>query len=194
MKSSAIDTIARAGTAPVRSPAATAKRAVRCRAPQVVVIGYGNTLRGDDGAGPAVVARLQREFAFDPRVRFITAHQLVPEMAADLNVPFVIFVDASVELSAGAVGVKRVRAGEGQSSVTHHVGIWQVLAYAQMLHGRTPRALAFAVGVAEMELCETLSAPVEQATIALAGRLSRLIERRLCRETKPLRVPDAQRN
>src|ERR1043166_1662215 len=64
---------------------------------EVLVIGYGNTLRRDDGAGPAVASRLARRFQFT-RCRCTTAHQLAPELAHDLlQTRRVLFIDARSE-------------------------------------------------------------------------------------------------
>ncbi len=47
----------------------------------ILVLGYGNELRGDDGLGP-LVARTVAD-ANIPGVRVLTARQLLPEFAAD---------------------------------------------------------------------------------------------------------------
>jgi hydrogenase maturation protease len=61
----------------------------------VVVIGYGNTLRGDDGAGPAVAQAIADRAL--PGVRSLAVPQLTPELAeivAEANL--VVFVDAAL--------------------------------------------------------------------------------------------------
>ena len=69
----------------------------------VLVIGYGNTLRTDDGVGRLAAERL----ADDPRldgVRVIGRHQLTPELALDVSqAALVVFVDASQSPSGGHV-------------------------------------------------------------------------------------------
>jgi hypothetical protein len=64
-----------------------------------LVVGYGNTLRGDDGIGYRVaeaVAKWQL-----PQVRSIAVAQLLPELAADIGeVEIVMFVDAIVALDS----------------------------------------------------------------------------------------------
>lgn len=58
-----------------------------------LVIGYGNTLRSDDGAGPFVARALEGRVPAGTRV--LDAHQLTPEMAIDISVATrVVFVDA----------------------------------------------------------------------------------------------------
>ena len=69
----------------------------------VVVLGYGNTLRQDDGAGPAV-ADLLSDALTRAGGTCLSAHQLLPEHAAALAAALlVIFVDASIAESAGSI-------------------------------------------------------------------------------------------
>jgi hydrogenase maturation protease len=58
-----------------------------------LVIGYGNTLRNDDGAGQIVAEKVANWELTNLRV--VAVHQLTPELAADIaEVEQVIFVDA----------------------------------------------------------------------------------------------------
>jgi hydrogenase maturation protease len=70
----------------------------------ILIIGYGNPLRGDDGVGPIVVSNLS---GLHPGVECVSTMQLHPEHAELMrgrNV--VLFVDASID--AGSVAVARV--------------------------------------------------------------------------------------
>jgi hydrogenase maturation protease len=61
---------------------------------RILVIGYGNELRRDDGAGPAVARALDSRG--DPRVVVRIVHQLTPELAPELAAArAVVFVDAT---------------------------------------------------------------------------------------------------
>jgi hydrogenase maturation protease len=63
-----------------------------------LVIGYGNDLRSDDGAGRAVADRID---ALElPGVGVRSVMQLTPELALDIAaVDTVVFVDASIEVA-----------------------------------------------------------------------------------------------
>lgn len=64
---------------------------------KTLVIGYGNTLRGDDGAGIAAVGILKNDY---PHFDFLTLHQLTIELTETiLNYNAVYFIDASVDVS-----------------------------------------------------------------------------------------------
>jgi hydrogenase maturation protease len=92
----------------------------------LLVIGYGNDLRCDDGAGRLVADAIAELDLPGVTVRSIA--QLTPELALDIaGVGRVVFVDAS--LDADDVSVERVSPGTGQPGVmTHHGDPAQLLA------------------------------------------------------------------
>jgi hydrogenase maturation protease len=156
----------------------------------VLVIGYGNTLRRDDGVG----VRAAELMAADPRfaaVEVLTAYQLTPELSLDLGTAsLVVFVDADVRGLPGAIDVRELSAVGGtpagvsrppgsehadQGTSSHHVGADEVLALARELTGASPRAVAVGIGVADLELGEGLSAPVESALPRVVDAVARCI-------------------
>jgi hydrogenase maturation protease len=63
---------------------------------KLLVIGYGNTLRGDDGVGPRVAEAVERLQL--PGVRTLICQQLSPEHAEMISqAERVVFVDAAVD-------------------------------------------------------------------------------------------------
>ena len=81
----------------------------------VLVIGYGNSLRTDDGVGPRVAELV----AADPRLAgavVVACHQLTPELALDMSAArLIVLVDATTEVAPGVVVVRRVDpGGEGE--------------------------------------------------------------------------------
>jgi hydrogenase maturation protease len=154
----------------------------------VLVLGFGNTLRRDDGVG-AVAARA---LAADARlagddVEVRECYQLLPEMALDLaQASLVIFVDADARGLPGSIEIHQVdpetaaradadaRGEPGASS--HHVGGGELVALARTLTGHAPRAVAIGIGVTDLELGEGLSPPVEAAVPKVADIVARLVE------------------
>lgn len=124
-----------------------------------LVIGYGNTLRGDDGAGPWVVETIAA--AGWPGVRCVTAHQLTPEMSEDVAVAGrVVFVDASVAEETVAVRpVVGCRTGQGGHCCTPSL----LLFLAELLHGRCPEAWLVSVPARRLELGEGLAPQTQTA-------------------------------
>ncbi|MEX1297271.1 MAG: hydrogenase maturation protease [Candidatus Limnocylindrales bacterium] len=160
----------------------------------VLVLGYGNTLRRDDGAG-AVAARL---LAADPRlqrdgVEVREAYQLLPEMSLDFAaVSLVVLVDADAAGLPGSIEVHEIdpttaarddadaRGEPGASS--HHVGGGELVALAATLGGRAPAAVAIGIGVADLEMGEGLSPAVEAALPRVLEIVADLVERHLAAE------------
>ena len=171
----------------------------------VLVIGYGNTLRSDDGVGWHAAVLL----AADPRlaassgpgdsralgpVEVLARHQLTPELALDMSrASLVVLIDASADDPPGAVVVRSVAAeaqagGGGPGASSHHVGPGELLAVALELYGAAPTAFIVRVGAAHMEVGESLSPEVAAALpaavdavveIVLAHRTSRDVHERL---------------
>lgn len=159
---------------------------------RVLVIGYGNTLRRDDGVG----VRSAELLATDPRLaddrrlgrlEVLTVHQLTPELALDVGAAsLVVFIDADVAGEPGAITVRALgsvgpradadaRAEPGASS--HHVGGAELLALAEELTGHRPDAIAAGIGVADLELGEGLSADVEASLPAVVDAVVGFVAR-----------------
>lgn len=110
----------------------------------VLLIGFGNTLRRDDGAGP-VLAHMIAESWEKKDLRVIIAHQLAPELAKDLGDPevtAVVFMDAAVDVSADDIdglvrGIEPVSTSgtPSRSAFGHHFPPEELLAYAKVLYG-----------------------------------------------------------
>jgi hydrogenase maturation protease len=143
----------------------------------VLIVGYGNELRSDDAAGYHLALRL----ADDPRLAgadVLARRQLTPELALDASrAATLILLDATTELSAGAVAVRRLEPGvRGDATWSHHLTPAALLGLAGELYGATPETYLVSLGVASLEMEERLSAEVEaalpeaaEAVVALAG-------------------------
>jgi hydrogenase maturation protease len=130
---------------------------------RVLIIGFGNPLRGDDGAGWHAAERL-RDIVSSPEIEIRAVHQLAPEIAEDLSrADTAIFIDAAVDLEPGAVHRRRVTPVPVPTAFTHFASPTALLGSAQALYGRAPEAHLYTIGVASLELGERLSPAVEQA-------------------------------
>jgi hydrogenase maturation protease len=124
-----------------------------------LVIGYGNTLRSDDGVGVKVVEAIAaREY---PEVTTITQHQLTPELAVDIaQVAQVIFVD--VALGEREVRVVELKPETSSNWATHQQHPAQLLTLSQTLYGHLPRAWWILIPGENFAFGEDLS-PLTQA-------------------------------
>lgn len=145
--------------------------------PRTVVIGYGNTLRGDDALGPQAIECLRPLLA--SHAELLACHQLSPELAATLaEYDAAVFVDAAAEGVPGAVQVRRVQAAGNAASLTHHVDPASLLALARELYGHAPRAMLVTGVGAEFALSAecTLSTAATRALEAVCRSVTELVE------------------
>jgi hydrogenase maturation protease len=121
----------------------------------ILVIGYGNTLRGDDGVGPKV-ARAITDLPLQ-NVHSLACHQLTPELAAQLSEAHsVIFVDASSEMLSG-VQWRELEPAETAQIMVHAADPRTLLALARDVFGRCPRAWWLTVPIQNIDFGEELS-------------------------------------
>jgi hydrogenase maturation protease len=141
---------------------------------RVVVAGYGNPLRRDDGAGWRVAAEVAERWG--DRATVLLGQQPVPEWVEILSsAESVYFVDAALNSPNGAT-VRRLKPGRGPLHVhTHAFGPDHLLAMTQALFGRTPRAYLVLVPASDFGFGEQLSPTTARA----AKSAVRLIGRRL---------------
>ena len=105
----------------------------------LLVIGYGNTLRGDDGVGRRMAEELAERNL--PRVRTRSVHQLTPELAEDLaDCGAAIFVDACVGGSGDAFSMRPIEPEGSFVAVEHVMRPQALLAYARAVFGASPEA------------------------------------------------------
>jgi len=124
----------------------------------VLIIGYGNVLRGDDGVGWLAARELQRYFRDDDDVAVIAAQQLTPEMAEAVSQSrFVLFLDASCGEQPGSIQSKPVLPEDGRLRFTHRVMPATLLATAQQLYGATMPAMSMTLAAWSFELDTELS-------------------------------------
>jgi hydrogenase maturation protease len=140
---------------------------------EILVIGYGNTLRGDDGAGPAVIEKLSALLppCCHRRVELISHTQLTPELSAEIALfKRVVFVDASMTLPPGRITISRVHE-EAPSAMLfgHHFTPGKVLAMAQCNFGACPDAWVAALGCQCLEISD-------QLTPRIAAAVDRLVQ------------------
>jgi len=115
---------------------------------QALVIGFGNSLRGDDGVGLHLAA-IATEIS-SSRVRAVA--QLTPELAPELAAAArVLFIDAWQQ--AGATPQLQRLEPDGQvPAFSHQLSPLQLLALSSALYGAQPIAHQLLVPASRMEL------------------------------------------
>ena len=130
--------------------------------PKTLIIGYGNPLRSDDGAGWQA-ARLLEERIQNPDVTVLARHQLTPELADDLSrVDRVIFIDASTAQTPGTFAWKEIHpAPAAPEAFSHDCDPPALLALARALFGVSPQAFMLEIGAGDFGYGGRLSPVVE---------------------------------
>ena len=136
------------GTPPLRYGFPVGKRPL--------IVGYGNTLRGDDAVGQ-VAAEMLADTEWE-HAQIIARCQLVPELAELLaEVDLVVFVDAAVGASPGEISVSKLAASAASTTLGHHMTPGVLLSVCDGLYEHTPDAFLVSLNVASLELGEGLS-------------------------------------
>lgn len=141
----------------------------------VLIIGYGNTLRGDDGLGLLAAERLMG-LELPAGVRVMARHQLARELAEDIaNAGVVIFLDARAGSPPGQIDYTELEPARGKPGpLEHHVEPGVLLAAAEAIYGATPRAFLLTVRSDSFEPGAPLSEAGEASLPELVERALRL--------------------
>lgn len=146
---------------------------------RVVVIGYGSSLRRDDGAGPRAAEAVESWALPGVQVRALT--QLVPELAADLaEAQLALFLDARASAGPDDVETRMHRlepaANPHTGAIGHAADPARLLALAQYAFGAAPaEAWMITIPAVDLGLGEELSPVarrgVDRALALVADRL-----------------------
>ncbi len=122
----------------------------------ILVIGYGNELRGDDAIGLRVAEAVA---AWElPGVRALAVHQLTPELSEAIAAARqVIFVDATTEPTVHEVQVRPLDAPAVGPGGSHRSDPRGLLALTQALFGQAPPAWLLVVPTADFAYGAPLS-------------------------------------
>jgi hydrogenase maturation protease len=142
----------------------------------ILVIGYGNTLRSDDGLGFHAAERL----ANDPRLNGVTVierHQLTPELALDVSrAALVVFIDASHGPPAGTFTIEWMEpTGTKGAGWSHHLSPSSLIDLAGELYRAVPDAAVISVGVESLTIGDRLSPVVEASLPGLVDAVANVI-------------------
>jgi hydrogenase maturation protease len=126
----------------------------------LLVIGYGNTLRSDDSVGRRVAEAIEGQTL--PGVRALSVALLTPELAASIaKARRVVFVDASVE-AASEIELRKVKPAKSSEILGHACNPGIVLSMARDLFGNIPEAWCLGIPAENLGIGEELSPLAKQ--------------------------------
>jgi hydrogenase maturation protease len=142
----------------------------------LLVIGYGNTLRGDDSAGRQVARALEQMHLAG--VLVLQCDLLTPELAQTIaQARKVVFVDASVEESSPNVHLRALAAAESSRIMAHSAQPQTLLALARDVFGHLPQAWWLTIPVVTFEIGEDLSLKARAGIDEAIRRVKELSQR-----------------
>jgi len=125
----------------------------------LLVIGYGNSLRGDDGVGPRLAEALG--LLRLPFVRTVICQQLSPEHSGVVSQAHtVVFADASVD-EPRTVQFRPLLPGGHAQLMAHAADPRTILAFARAVFDHTPAAWWLTIPATRLEFGEVFSPETE---------------------------------
>jgi hydrogenase maturation protease len=148
----------------------------------ILIIGYGNPLRGDDGIGWHAAGLLQQHYAHDRRIEVLQCRQLAPELAADIaSSDHVIFIDAVEAGPAGSIRHCTVCGEAHLTFTTHSCDPQALLASCLDLYGKCPTAALVAVTGESFAVQQQLTATLERALPLVVNRTEKMVNEYLAK-------------
>ncbi|MGB9234584.1 MAG: hydrogenase maturation protease [Terriglobales bacterium] len=143
---------------------------------RVLIVGFGNPLRSDDGVGWHVAQRLSGELA-RADVLVLARQQLTPEIADFASrVEKVVFVDAAHSGEPGSLLCRRVVPAALPSQYSHELSPATLLTLAERLYGGCPPAYMFTIAGETFATGDAMSPTVCSAIPTLLARIKRFID------------------
>jgi hydrogenase maturation protease len=152
----------------------------------VLVVAYGNPLRGDDGIAWRIADELQA-LALDS-VNVFRVHQLTPELAETVSeAEVVIFLDAATDGIPGDLRCDPALPQPERTRFWHHVTPEELLALSRNLYAHTPHSYLVTVYGERFDHADALSDSVTNAIPRALALLRELVRK----ETETLRAMEA---
>jgi hydrogenase maturation protease len=142
---------------------------------RVLILGYGNPMRSDDGLGWQVAVELFRTNR-SPELEILPCHQLTPELAPTVSrAETVIFIDCAQGNNPGEICCGEVVPEAGGVSLTHRLTPGALLTVSSELFGACPRAYLLSMQGENYAPGNSFSGPVSKHLCDLKARLRQLI-------------------
>ena len=146
---------------------------------RILVLGYGNPLRRDDGLGWQIAVQLFRANT-SLEIEILPCHQLTPELADSVShADAVFFIDSTRQGVPGEFRCVEIPPQTGPLPLTHDLSPAALLDLSSELFGSCPRAYLLTICGESFEAGESLSPIVVSRLPQLKAHLRELIEEEL---------------
>jgi hydrogenase maturation protease len=146
---------------------------------RILVVGYGNPMRSDDGVGWQLAVDLFRSNQ-SADVEVLPCHQLTPELTPAVSrAEAVIFIDCAGGGSPGEIECREVRSESTTASFTHDLTPAALLSMSSELFGTCPSARLLSIQGESFVAGEDFSPVVAARVPELKAQLQRLVQEAL---------------
>ncbi len=144
--------------------------------PDVLILGYGNTLRGDDALGIHAAHALHDFYCTDGGVRVLATSQLTFDLAEDISQSkMILFIDAAAAGLPGVLHSEEVLPATEKVRFTHHWTPSTLLMLCKQLYGKAPAAVSLTMAIASSEVGVGLSQQIEHRMPELLERAKSIV-------------------
>jgi hydrogenase maturation protease len=147
----------------------------------ILIMGYGNPLRGDDALGQVAADHLAQRFAEDDEVHVRAVHQLTPDLAQQISTyERAVLIDVRHAAPAGRVFLEEVQpaAQPPSGAFSHYVTPGELLLLADILYGARPSLFLAGATSTSFDVGAPLSAPVQEALPLLYEQIAALVRQK----------------
>ncbi len=153
---------------------------------EMLLIGYGNELCGDDAVGPRIAAAVA-EWRW-PGLKCLSVQQLVPELAEEVSqARVVIFADAVLQTEGQEVSMVPVTPSSPTENSAHTITPSAILSLAQTVFGQAPPAWWVLVPASQFSFGAPLSPVAQQGMEAALEQIKGLVLTQRRKAVKPQR-------
>ena len=140
----------------------------------ILIIGYGNNLRSDDGVGRYLAEIIDQQQL--PLVKTLSVHQLTPELVLEITESqAVIFIDAIASLT-DAITLQSLEPSQDKTRLGHTSNPEQLLSLCKNLYHKCPSAWLLTIPTNNFEFGETFSDLTQNAIAPALIILTQLIK------------------
>jgi hydrogenase maturation protease len=128
---------------------------------RILILGYGNPLRGDDALGPRIAEEIAERFEGNPRVKVQTVHQLTLDLAETFaKFSLIILIDARNAEPVGEIFHQKIQPSQKlPQPFSHYLNPPELLGVCQLLYGAPPVMILTGINAASFEV----GAPISRA-------------------------------
>jgi hydrogenase maturation protease len=150
----------------------------------ILIVGFGNSLRRDDGLGCLIAEEVERRGY--PGVRSIARAQLAPDLAEQVaDCELAVFVDARRGETSERLAIEPLQPTSGRyGSLDHAIGPRFLIGLCRVLFGRCPPSLLITVPAADFSFGEELSPLAARGMQQALAAIDELIAR--ARDPEPV--------